>query len=92
MMFTYGPTRPAFADENTRGTEQVIHEETSIADGAAVFRVAEEMLSDGSYVFAVLIGNVRIDCIDYDAVLSLLQQLNTSGRYNVSLDEVGVKS
>ncbi len=48
-------------------------------------RVAVQILPSGVRVFAVLIGNVRIECKGYTDAFDLLGNLVESGQYDVSV-------
>ena len=43
-------------------------------------RIVESMLTDSSKVYAVLVGNVRIDCVDYRTAHYLYVKLTITGQ------------
>ncbi|MCK4717034.1 MAG: hypothetical protein KAT70_00075 [Thermoplasmata archaeon] len=48
-------------------------------------RMTRQRLTDNSFVYAILIGNVRIDCVGKGAASNLFTGLTESGQFDVEV-------
>jgi len=80
------PRRKAVVQVELKDNERILDSDTCAGRGPAdTVRVAEQTLTDDSKVYALLIGNVRIDCSGYAAAFDLFGNLIESGLYDVEV-------
>lgn len=64
--------------------EKIIHSELSMSGDPNTFiNISEQTLTDDSKVYNILIGDIRIECLDEQSANNLIFILNQEGKYLV---------